>query len=275
MFVTSPEAFDGRGRACFAGRCFAFWGEGTRAFGTVMWGRPLEADIEAMIPFFEVGVAARFRGHVSFVDARGVEAVDLLAFKRLLSYLMARRHAWGPNIARQAILHPGGISGTLVSGALHVARPPHPFGTFGPDESRAAFDYCGVPHLHDEVEALRRKVSGAPEILRGVQALLEKNARTTTAQLARALGLSQRTLQRRLQAAGSSLRAERQRRLTVAIEELLSGTSLDLEAIAARVGLHSAAHLVRHFKAAHGITPGAWRARVTASPPGPTTPARL
>lgn len=236
-----------------------------------MWGRPLEADIEAMIPFFEVGVAPRFKGHMSFVDARGVESVDLLAFKRLLGYLMARRDAWGPNIAKQAVLHPSGVSGVLVSGALHVARPPHPFGTFGPDEGRAAFEYCGVPDLFDEVEALRLKLSGAPEILRAVRAVLGERPRASSTQLARALGLSQRTLQRRLEAAGSSLRAERQRQVTVAIEELLSGTTLDLEAIAARVGLNSAAHLVRHFKAAHGLTPGAWRERVTASLSGPTT----
>ncbi len=263
--LNSPEAFDGVRRGFHAGRCFAYWGDGARALGTVMWGRPLEADVEAMIPYFEIGASAPFKGHVSFVDARGVEAVDLLAFKRLLTYLMARRLAYGPNIARQAVLHPGGVAGVFVSGALHVARPPHPFGTFGPDESRAAFAYCGVAELHDEVEALRQQVSGAPEILRGVRAVLEKNARASTAQLARALGLSQRTLQRRLEAAGSSLRAERQRQLTSAIEELLGGTTLDLDAIAVHVGLTSAAHLVRHFKAVHGVTPGVWRERVAAS----------
>ena len=52
---------------------------------------------------------------------------------------------------------------------------------------------------------------------------------------------------------------ERNRYLTLQIDELLTGTELDLDAIASRVGFASAAHLVRHFRKAHGMTPGAWR----------------
>jgi len=35
---------------------------------------------------------------------------------------------------------------------------------------------------------------------------------------------------------------------------------LDLDAIAAQVGLSSASNLVASFRARHGTTPGAWRA---------------
>lgn len=263
--ATVPADFDGKGRRVFVGRCFAFWGDGTRALGTMMFGRPLERDIAEMIPFFEVGVHKRFKGHASFVDGRGLEAVDVLAFKKLLAYLTARRTAWGPNIGRQAILHPGGVIGVLVSGALHVARPPHPFATFGPEEVEQAYAYNGVPELQDDLEALWGRVSGLPDIVRGVQQALVADLRASSGELAKSLGLSSRTLQRRLGAAGTSLRKERQRLLSQQIEELLSGTQLDLEAIAARVGLNSAAHLVRHFRATHGMTPGAWRERKQAT----------
>jgi AraC-like DNA-binding protein len=74
------------------------------------------------------------------------------------------------------------------------------------------------------------------------------------------MGLSQRTLQRRLGDAGTTFREERDRYLSTEIERLLSGTELDLDAIAAEVGLSSASHLVAHFRATHGTTPGAWRA---------------
>jgi AraC-like DNA-binding protein len=224
-----------------------------------MWGKPLEADIEQMIPFFEIGVDARFRGHASFVDARGIEAIDVLAFGKLLSYLLTRRHAWGPNVGRQAVLHPAGFVGTVVAGALHVARPPYPFQCFAGDGADA-FEWCGVPELHPEVEALRASVVVSSEITRRVQAVLDQHGLAGAAEVARALGLSQRTLQRRLGEAGTTFREERDRYLSREIERLLDGTDLDLDAIAAAVGLSSASHLVAHFRATHGVTPGTWRA---------------
>ncbi|MBK7857227.1 MAG: helix-turn-helix domain-containing protein [Archangiaceae bacterium] len=258
--VSGAHAFVGEGRRFYAGRCFLYWQDGTRALGTVMWGRPLEADVQAMVPFFEVGVARCFAGHASFVDGRGLEAVDVLAFGKLLAYLTARRSAWGPNIGRQAVLHPGGFVGVVVSGALHVARPPYPFESFSDERAREAFAYGEVEDLFEPVERLRLSVSSPPEVVRALRAVLTERGHASSGQLARAMGLSTRTLQRRLEEAGSSLRDERRRHLSLQVEQLLSGTALDLEAIAARVGLHSASHLVRHFRATHdGETPGAWR----------------
>ncbi len=257
--TSGPEAFDGTGRRYFAGKCFCFWQDGVRALGTMMWGRPLEADVAEMIPYFEIGAHPRFKGHASFVDGRGLEAVDMLAFKKLLAYLIARRNVWGPNIGRQAVLHPGGVVGVIVAGALHVARPPYPFETFADEAAAQGFEWCGVPELFDELEALRKRVSGTPSILRSVREALKARGDLSAADLAKALGLSPRTLQRRLEAAGSSLREERHRRVSLEIEELLAGTDLDLDAIAARVGLASASHLVRQFRSTHGMTPGEWR----------------
>lgn len=256
----SPTAFLGEGRLFCLGRCFMFWQDGTRALGTAMWGKPLEADIAEMIPFFEIGVDARFKGHMSFVDGRRLEAVDVLAFGKLLSYLMSRRHAWGPNVGRQAILHPGGFTGVVVSGALHVARPPYPFETFEND-ARAAFTWCGVGDLAELYDAQLAEVTRVAEIVRRVRAALRDEPKSDVSEIAKQLGLSERTLQRRLEEAGTSLRDERERELTQKIEHLLAGTDLDLEAIATRVGLHSASHLVRRFRETHGTTPGEWRAQ--------------
>ncbi len=247
-------------RRAFAGRCFCYWQDGTRAFGTVMWGRPLEADIAAMIPFFELGSDPRFAGHASFVDCRAVDSIDMIAFGKLLSYLVSRRHAWGPNVGRQAVLHPDGFVGVMVAGALHVAKPPYPFACFqGPGAD--AFAWCGVPDLHGLIEALRMSAIRSPEITRRVQAAFDARGLAGAADVARALGVSQRTLQRRLAEEGTTFREQRDRYLSREIERLLAGTELDLDAIAAQVGLSSASHLVAHFRSTHGTTPGAWRQR--------------
>jgi AraC-like DNA-binding protein len=257
--ASGPGDFAAPARRFFAGRSFCYWQDGTRAFGTVMWGRPLESDIAAMIPFFEIGVDPRFAGHCSFVDCRAIESIDVLAFGKLLAYLVARRHAWGPNVGRQAVLHPDGFVGVMVAGALHVARPPYPFACFH-GSGHDAFVWGGVADLHASVEALRESLIATPEITRRVRSLLRERGLAGAAEVARALGLSQRTLQRRLEEAGTTFRAERDRHASEEIERLLAGTELDLDAIAAAVGLSSASHLVAHFRATHGVTPGAWRA---------------
>ncbi len=258
--VYSHRAFVGEGRLFCTGRCFMYWQDGRRALGTAMWGKPLEADIAEMVPFFEIGADPRFKGHASFVDGRKLEAVDVLAFGKLLAYLGSRRHAWGPNIRRQAVLHPGGFTGVVVSGALHVARPPYPFETFESD-AHAAFEWCGVGELAAEYEQQLSSVTKLPDIVRLVRRALHEHPKSDVAEVAKRLGLSERTLQRRLEEAGTSLRDQRERQLTEQIEYLLGGTDLDLEAIAARVGLHSASHLVRRFRETHGTTPGEWRAQ--------------
>lgn len=257
--VFDERAFTGEGRLAFVGRCFMFWQDGTRALGTVMWGDPREADVEQMLPYFEVGAAPRFRGHVSFVDGRRLESVDVLAFTKLLAYLSRRRHAWGPNIRQQAVLHPSGFIGVMVAGALHVARPPYPFKTFEDDEK--AFQWSRVPRLLRAYRAQVDAVAAVPAVVSAVRAALSQEGRLKAGEVAQRVGLSERTLQRRLEEAGTSLRAELERHVWVSVKQLLASTDLTLDAIAAMNGFHSASHLVRRFKQTHGQTPGEWRAK--------------
>lgn len=236
-----------------------YWQDGTRALGTVMWGNPLEADIEQMVPFFEIGATPLYRGHSSFVDGRRLESIDVLAFSKLLAYVTRRRNVWGPNIGRQAVLHPSGFIGVMVAGALHVARPPYPFKTFEDDVD--AFAWSGVPRLRAAYRAQVEAVCAVPEIVRAVRDALREGGRLKSAEIAERLNVSERTLQRRLEEAGTSLRAEQELHVSRYVEQLLAGTDLTLDAIAAMSGFHSASHLARRFKQTHGQTPGDWRAR--------------
>lgn len=256
-----PSAFTGEpARRHFVGRCFCFWQDEERAFGTIVWGRPMEPDIAVMTRLFEVGGDPRFAGHASIVDVRGLEAVDVLAFDALLGYLVSRAPAWASNVRRQALVHAGGFAGAVVAGALGVARFSHPVAAFENDDA-AAFSWCALSALAPEVRALRASILETPEIVRRVRAVLRARGQALGVDaLAEALGISARSLQRRLEEAGTSLRAERKRHLAREIERLLEGTDLDLTAIAAQVGLRSASHLVTSFQQSHGMTPTAWRA---------------
>lgn len=138
-------------------------------------------------------------------------------------------------------------------------RPGHQVLFF--DEPCRAFDAIGARDVFEELESIRQELLNIPEIVRRVQSALEAMpGRVTAAAVARALGMSTRSLQRHLSEVDSSLRIERQRRLLHQCERMLESTELDLDAIASQVGASSSSHLVALFRAHHGMTPGAFRA---------------
>ncbi|MDB4933681.1 MAG: Transcriptional regulator, AraC family [Labilithrix sp.] len=260
-FQRVPELtsfFDEPARRYVVRRSFAYWQAERRVFGIILWGRPDEMDVDEICAAHEVGANPLFRGHTSLVDVRALEAVDLLAFGRLLAYLKKRRDAWSPMVSRQAVLHRGGFAQATVAGMFQFLRPGHPVVFF--DDAETAYDVVGASDVRADVEELRQTLLGVPEIVRRVRAAFEvlpNDAGVT--EVARTLGTSVRSLQRRLSAAGRSLRSERQDHIVRVSERLLEDTELDLDAIAARAGASSASHLVMLFRQHRGTTPGAIR----------------
>ncbi len=96
------------------------------------------------------------------------EAVDLLAFERMLAYLHQRRDEWSPNVSRQVVLHRGGYAHAVVVGMFQLLRPNHQVLFF--DDSRRAFESIGAADVHEELESIRQVLLGTPEIVRRVQA---------------------------------------------------------------------------------------------------------
>lgn len=257
--VTELTAFFGEpARRYVVRRSFAYWQAERRVFGIILWGKPDEVDVDAICAAHEVGADPLFRGHTSLVDLRALESVDLLAFGRLLAYLKKRRDAWSPMVSRQAVLHGGGFAHATVAGMFQFLRPGHPVVYF--DDPVAAYDAVGAPDVRADVEELRESLLGTPSIVRRVRAALEDlPSEAGIGEVARRLGMSARSLQRHLRAAGRSLRSERQAHIVRVSERLLESTELDLGAIAARAGASSASHLVMLFHQHHGTTPGALR----------------
>ena len=260
LAAARPTDFVGEGRRYLVDRCFLYWQVDTRASGTFMFGKPLEEDISRMQACWHRSEDPRFSGRAVFVDARGVEAVDALAFKKLLEYLSAgRKRSMDDGVGSMTLIHTGGLVGVVTAGLLKVVRPRYRFQTFAAEHTEEAFKAAGVGDLFAAVDALRAAWAHAPDIALSVRAVLQKNLSATAGEVADALRISPRTLQRRLESIDSSLRAERHHVVMQNAEELLASTGLDLDAIASRLGLSSASHLVTHFRRAHGMTPGEWR----------------
>lgn len=102
---------------------------------------------------------------------------------------------------------------------------------------------------------------------RAIAGLMAAGLAPTAEATAARLNMSLRSLQRALDAAGTSFTAERDHLRLAEAKHLLSGTGLQIEAISARLGYAEAAVFVRAFRRWTGQSPARWRkAGLSASP---------
>lgn len=260
-FTLTPNLslfFSGPGNRVQVRRQFCFWRSKTGVHGSIAWGKPTDQDIIEMCEVFDAVLHSPLAGNASIMDVRALEAVSVVAFDRFVKTLTERQGAWVPRAGRQAIIHTASFPDALVLGALQIAAPDYELQTF--EDAREAFAWAGASPIERDVDALRASLLDPPDIVRRVRIALAEHDRPLSVEaLARALGLSSRSLQRHLASAGSSVRAERTAHMLARAELLLGGTELDLGAIAAMVGLPSAGRLVALFRAERQTTPDAWR----------------
>jgi AraC-like DNA-binding protein len=112
--------------------------------------------------------------------------------------------------------------------------------------------------LVDQLVA-RTGPSLAARVAAMIRHCLAKGGAATKGTLAQTQGLSARSLQRRLQAEGVSLRVLRRDTQLVMARDLLASSKLTIKEIAARVGFSGTAPFDRAFKAFHGISPQDFR----------------
>lgn len=143
---------------------------------------------------------------------------------------------------------------------LHVLRRDH-----GPALANRVARYCVVPPWREggQAQFIEHPVPRSPDAsTAGVRqwAVHHLDRGLDVGTLARRAGMSNRTFARRFraetgQAPGAWLIEQRVRRA----QELLEGTDLPIETVAARAGLGSAASLRHHLRTYAGVSPKAYR----------------
>jgi AraC-like DNA-binding protein len=97
------------------------------------------------------------------------------------------------------------------------------------------------------------------------RALLAAGVRPHRAVVARRLGMSQRSLQRGLEAEGTTFRGVQESVLRELVEALLSNPTLKLDAVAHSVGFGDLAAFSKAFRRWTGCTPARYRAQLAGS----------
>lgn len=241
------------------GEGFAYWCASEQLFGFVLWGRPGRAAMERLATALLVELEPRTAPHRSLIDASLLEAVDPSAFDVLQRYVKVHHGALAQKVTRLALVRPPGLVGAVVSGFYEVLDSPYPtraFEAVGP-----ALGWLGCDAWTGPLEALRAEVSGVDPLLSQLRAALTIDARTDVGEVAKRLGLSQRTLQRRLTALGTSFAAEHNRQRMAIAQQLMRESAAPLTEVAIDAGFASLQHFSAAFRRATGQTPTAWRTR--------------
>jgi AraC-like DNA-binding protein len=243
-----------------AGAGYAHFCARPELWGVVLWSSPDAVEMQALVRSLHLELRAPAVPHGSVVDARRLERVDPSAFEVLGSYVGNESAALGRQVVRLALVRPRGIEGAVVAGFFGVVPPPYPVSVF--EELTAALEW--LDHAGDAagIERVYAVASETPPLVGALRALLGERLRDVDlADAARALGVSLRTLQRRLGEAGTSFQDELAAARLRAAQRLLLDSDASLTTIAFEVGCASPQHFSQLFRKLTGESPSTWRDR--------------
>jgi AraC-like DNA-binding protein len=234
-------------------------------WSTALWGAPDAGDIAALTAAWNTAIDLG-TPFASLIDASRVIRIDPDGFHALSTYLIRRRSAIERVSPRRAIVRPGGLAGAVAAGTLSVVGFTTPVGVFA-DVARAIewLIGSGASALVTEHRKWLDELVDTPTSVAAVRAMIADDAPAELGRIAARLGMSPRTLQRQLRAAGTSFHAEVTSTRITRAKELLLGTEQKVAAVARRVGYRSEQHFIRLFRTATGATPARWR-RLIATP---------
>ncbi|HZS36726.1 MAG TPA: helix-turn-helix transcriptional regulator [Polyangia bacterium] len=250
-----------------AGETFAHFCAAPTLWGVVLWGRPDARHAAELGRSLPLELRAPAVPHASIVDASRLEGGDPQAFGAAERYLARHGAKLASCVRRLALVRPRGLGGAIVAGAYEVLPRPYPVEVFG--DAASAFAWLASERARDwpkdgaaALAEIYAEASGTPHVVGALRAILdEKLGGASVAEAAGALGLSERTLQRKLGEARTTLQDEVAAARIRAAERLLLDSDAPLTAIAFDVGCASLQHFSALFRKRTGESPSAFRKR--------------
>lgn len=254
-FVRAP-----RGRY-FVGRTHLIWCRRPDLIGTTFWGRPTGEDADELFETwkFDRGLPGPF-DLVS--DLGRVESIDPIPFAKMLQHVMGRRDELDGKIRKHAFVRPPGLTGAIVAGFNHLLSSRHTW--YVGETTLQAFSWIAHPEgeaTRIEVSRIVEDASAEAHFVGQVRGYLRDRPNLSIDDVADELGMSRRSLQRRLTAGGTGFRAVLDAARIERACQLLQSTDEKLNEVARQVGLASERQLGRLFHHAQLGTPAAYRER--------------
>jgi len=228
-------------------------------FAQVYWGRPARADIEQLTRAWEVELRPEVQPHDQLIDATELQGVDFELLDVMGRALMKHAAVLATKVRRLAVVCNSGLAESLMTGFFATGAAPPSSQAF--IDQRRALEWLGRERLADELVALRAESRGEGPLVQLREYLAGSLADATLDSAARFLGVTERTLQRRLKEVGTSFQEEVTVARVRAAEELMRSSSRKLSDIAHAVGCASSQHFSDTFRRLRGVSPSEWRAK--------------
>lgn len=247
-------------------RSLAFM-ESEDLLGFATWGRPDAEDIRELFAAVAVGRRPGMKPYKFLFDGRALEFIDPTTFGQFYDYTKTHGEVLKRNIWRQAQIRPDGLVGAIIQGFARFARLPYPDRVF--EDVDAALDWLGIERerghaLIAELHAIRTEAQGEDELVVRLRRELRASGVLTADRMSKRLGVSTRSLQRSLRAAGTTYRIELSTFRVERAKDLLAGDR-SMTWIARELGFSTVQHFATAFRRAVGQAPAAWRsAKVSA-----------
>lgn len=247
--------------AGYAGESFDFYNLST-VCGWRVWGRPTREDASALTSCIATAYAPRGPRYFSLVDLREVESVEPAAFEVLLQFVSGLREQMRDRLVRQALVRPAGLVGVLTEGFYVMLQARHPVKVFGTLAAAARWLKPDDPEpLAELVKIFSAPSPRASSLAVPLRRWLSERPTASPPEAARALGVSLRTLQRRLGEQGTSFQAQLRLVRVQHAERLLADSELKISAVAQEAGFATSQQLATAFKAVVQLTPSEFRDR--------------
>jgi AraC-like DNA-binding protein len=227
-------------------------------YGGMAWGRHGRESVDKICSLLDAELRAE--PHDSLFDVRRVTQVDPDGFLRMREYLVKNAAAHAHVVRRQVLLRPAGFVGAVVAGFYEVLAPQYPVQLAAtPEEAAHRLGRPEIVGMLDELDRATADFAGGPTRA-AVRALLAE-ASLRLSQAAQKLGLSERTLQRRLEDEGSSWKDEAQLARVERAKMLLATSDEKITTIAREVGCATPQSFASLFRRMTGETPSDWRTK--------------
>lgn len=237
-------------------------------WGIVLWGTPDQQDAIALGRSLVQELVPRVLPHCSIFDASRIAGVDPTAFRAAGWYLDHHHQILSAQLLRLALIRPAGVEGAAIAGAFEVLRRPYPVRVF----ATAAEGYTWLITEHGDpswpadaagvLADLHGEASNTPRLIGELRVLVERNlVGLAVGEAAKRLGVSERTLQRKLGEHGTTYQDEVADARLRAAKQLLATTDTPITNIALTVGFASLQHFSALFHKRESMSPSEYRRR--------------
>jgi AraC-like DNA-binding protein len=234
-----------------------------RLSGVVLWGHLDEGDARALLRTTPLaGPSPLAVGRARLVDARLLDVPTPQVFMALHEHFATHREVSAQAVTRLALLRPEGLVGALAVGFARVLDTPFPMETFtDPADALAWLELTEYAFVLEEVERLQSAQAGGAAVVRDLRTALEQGslASATLAAVARKMGLSARSLQRRLREAGTSFQRELAGARVRVAQRRFAESAASISEVAYEVGYSTVHQFSAVFRKATGLSPRQWK----------------